>query len=135
MPSTCSAASPVRVPLIRSAPTKLGRDLLLRLLYGGQVSLFVGLVGALAAALLGTVIGLVAGYAGGRTDALLMRLTGAVIARRPPGAGRDFLGARARLRARRRRAARAAAAHHDTAMCCPTSSRQSSSPRPCRSPM
>jgi peptide/nickel transport system permease protein len=59
---------------------ELGRDLLLRLLYGGQVSLFVGLVGALAAALLGTVIGLVAGYAGGRTDALLMRLTDAVIA-------------------------------------------------------
>jgi peptide/nickel transport system permease protein len=59
---------------------ELGRDLLLRLLYGGQVSLFVGLVGALAAALLGTVIGLTAGYAGGRTDALLMRLTDAVIA-------------------------------------------------------
>jgi peptide/nickel transport system permease protein len=59
---------------------ELGRDLLLRLLYGGQVSLFVGLVGAVAAALLGTVIGLVAGYVGGHTDALLMRLTDAVIA-------------------------------------------------------
>ncbi|HZA66102.1 MAG TPA: ABC transporter permease, partial [Geminicoccaceae bacterium] len=59
---------------------ELGRDLLLRLLYGGQVSLFVGLVGALAAAGLGTMIGLVAGYLGGRTDALLMRLTDAVIA-------------------------------------------------------
>jgi peptide/nickel transport system permease protein len=59
---------------------ELGRDLLLRLLYGGQVSLFVGLVGAVAAALLGTVIGLLAGYVGGRTDALLMRLTDAVIA-------------------------------------------------------
>lgn len=59
---------------------ELGRDLLLRLLYGGQVSLFVGLVGALAAAGLGTIIGLIAGYVGGRTDALLMRLTDAVIA-------------------------------------------------------
>ncbi len=59
---------------------ELGRDLLLRLLYGGRVSLFVGLVGALAAAGLGTLIGLVAGYLGGRTDALLMRLTDAVIA-------------------------------------------------------
>jgi peptide/nickel transport system permease protein len=59
---------------------ELGRDLLLRLLYGGQVSLFVGLVGAVAAAVLGTVLGLVAGYVGGRTDALLMRLTDAVIA-------------------------------------------------------
>ena len=59
---------------------ELGRDLLLRLLYGGQVSLFVGLVGAIAAASLGTIIGLVAGYVGGRVDALLMRLTDAVIA-------------------------------------------------------
>ncbi len=59
---------------------ELGRDLLLRLLYGGQVSLFVGLVGAIAAATLGTMIGLLAGYLGGRIDALLMRLTDAVIA-------------------------------------------------------
>jgi len=42
--------------------------------------LFVGLVGAVAAALLGTLIGVVAGYLGGRVDALLMRLTDAVIA-------------------------------------------------------
>ena len=59
---------------------ELGRDLLLRLLYGGRVSLFVGLVGAVAAATIGTVIGVVAGYAGGKIDALLMRLTDAVIA-------------------------------------------------------
>ncbi len=59
---------------------ELGRDLLLRLLYGGQISLFVGLVGAVAAAVIGTVIGLIAGYAGGRVDAFLMRLTDAVIA-------------------------------------------------------
>ncbi len=59
---------------------ELGRDVLLRLLYGGRVSLAVGLLGALAAALIGTVIGLLAGYAGGRTDAALMRLTDAVIA-------------------------------------------------------
>jgi peptide/nickel transport system permease protein len=59
---------------------ELGRDLLLRLLYGGQVSLFVGLIGAVAAACLGTAIGMVAGYVGGRIDALLMRLTDAVIA-------------------------------------------------------
>jgi peptide/nickel transport system permease protein len=59
---------------------ELGRDLLLRLLYGGRVSLFAGLVGALAAAGLGSLIGVVAGYLGGRTDALLMRLTDAVIA-------------------------------------------------------
>ena len=59
---------------------ELGRDLLLRLLYGGQVSLMVGLVGAIASAAIGTVIGVIAGYAGGRIDAFLMRLTDAVIA-------------------------------------------------------
>lgn len=58
----------------------LGRDVLVRLLYGGRVSLAVGLVGALTAAVIGTVVGVVAGYAGGRTDAALMRLTDGVIA-------------------------------------------------------
>jgi len=59
---------------------ELGRDLLARLLYGGQVSLMVGLVAALCAALIGTAIGLWAGYFGGLADALLMRLTDGVIA-------------------------------------------------------
>jgi len=59
---------------------ELGRDVLARLLYGGRVSLAVGLVAAVAAAALGTVIGLVAGYYGGRLDAILMRTTDGVIA-------------------------------------------------------
>ena len=59
---------------------ELGRDVLLRLLYGGQVSLLVGLLGALVAASIGTVLGLLAGYLGGRLDTLLMRLTDAVLA-------------------------------------------------------
>ncbi len=59
---------------------ELGRDLFLRLLYGGQVSLFVGFVAALVSAVIGTVIGLWAGYYGGRLDAVLMRLTDGVIA-------------------------------------------------------
>ncbi len=58
----------------------LGRDLLLRLLYGGRVSLSVGLGGALLAAVIGTAVGLLAGIAGGRTDAFLMRFTDGVIA-------------------------------------------------------
>jgi ABC-type dipeptide/oligopeptide/nickel transport system permease subunit len=58
----------------------LGRDLLARLLWGGRVSLFVGLIGALAAAGIGTALGMVAGYRGGRLDALLMRLTDGIIA-------------------------------------------------------
>lgn len=59
---------------------ELGRDVLVRLLYGGQVSLLVGLTAALASAVIGTVIGLMAGYFGGRLDALLMRLTDGIIA-------------------------------------------------------
>jgi peptide/nickel transport system permease protein len=57
-----------------------GRDVLLRLLYGGRISLLVGLVAAIGAATVGTAIGLVAGYYGGRLDALLMRTTDGVIA-------------------------------------------------------
>ncbi len=56
-----------------------GRDVLLRLLYGGRVSLFVGLVTAVFAAMIGTAIGLVAGYYGGRLDRALMRVTDGVI--------------------------------------------------------
>jgi peptide/nickel transport system permease protein len=58
---------------------ELGRDLVVRLLYGGRVSLFVGLTAALVAAGIGTVVGLCAGYFGGRTDALLMRTTDSVL--------------------------------------------------------
>jgi peptide/nickel transport system permease protein len=59
---------------------ELGRDVLLRLLEGGRVSLFVGLAAALVAAIIGTAIGLVAGWRGGLVDAVLMRLTDSVIA-------------------------------------------------------
>lgn len=59
---------------------ELGRDMLARLLRGGQVSLLVGFLGAGLAAAIGTAIGLVAGYLGGRIDAVLMRLTDTVIA-------------------------------------------------------
>jgi len=59
---------------------ELGRDLFLRLLYGGRISLFVGLLAALLTALIGVSIGLCAGYYGGWLDAVLMRITDSVIA-------------------------------------------------------
>lgn len=59
---------------------ELGRDLLIRLAYGGQVSLIVGLSAALFASAIGTVIGLLSGYYGGWIDNLLMRITDSVIA-------------------------------------------------------
>jgi|JI10StandDraft_1071094.scaffolds.fasta_scaffold86434_4 peptide/nickel transport system permease protein len=56
-----------------------GRDVLARLMYGGRISLLVGLLGAVSAAMVGTLIGLIAGYYRGRTEALLMRITDGVI--------------------------------------------------------
>ncbi|MYG51075.1 MAG: ABC transporter permease subunit, partial [Rhodospirillaceae bacterium] len=59
---------------------ELGRDLLVRLLYGGRISLLVGLSAAVFSALIGAVVGILAGYFGGRLDDLLMRFTDGVIA-------------------------------------------------------
>ena len=59
---------------------ELGRDMLLRLLEGGRVSLAIGIAAALTAAAIGTTIGLAAGYLGGWTDRILMRLADGVIA-------------------------------------------------------
>jgi peptide/nickel transport system permease protein len=58
---------------------ELGRDVFVRLLYGGQVSLLVAISAGLVAAFIGTTIGMAAGYAGGKWDALLMRLTDMLI--------------------------------------------------------
>ncbi|MEW2071067.1 ABC transporter permease [Streptomyces sp. NPDC007346] len=52
----------------------VGRDLLLRCVYGLRVSLLVGLVAALTATVLGTAIGALAAASGGWTDRIVMRL-------------------------------------------------------------
>jgi oligopeptide transport system permease protein len=51
-----------------------GRDLLARVLQGGQISLMVGIISTLVSLLIGVSYGAVAGYLGGRLDNLLMRL-------------------------------------------------------------
>lgn len=51
-----------------------GRDLLSALMYGTRVSLLIGLAAVMGAMTLGIVLGLIAGYAGGRIDALIMRV-------------------------------------------------------------
>ncbi len=52
---------------------RLGRDLFVRTLHGARVSLAIALLATLVSLLIGVTWGAVAGYAGGRTDALLMR--------------------------------------------------------------
>ncbi len=52
----------------------LGRDLFIRVLYGGRISLTVGVVSALINLLIGALYGGVSGYLGGRADQLMMRL-------------------------------------------------------------
>lgn len=52
----------------------LGRDMLTRILYGGRVSLEVGLLATAVASIIGVIYGMVAGLAGGRTDAAMMRV-------------------------------------------------------------
>ncbi len=52
----------------------LGRDYLTRILYGGRISLLVGVVSMLISTLIGVTIGTVAGYFGGWIDNVLMRL-------------------------------------------------------------
>ncbi|MBU2102542.1 MAG: ABC transporter permease, partial [Candidatus Omnitrophica bacterium] len=51
-----------------------GRDIFSRILYGAQVSLSIGIVGALLSLGIGMVVGGIAGYAGGSVDNALMRL-------------------------------------------------------------
>ena len=53
----------------------LGRDLLARLLYGGRISIAVGLAAILIAITVGVFIGALAGYCGGALDQVLMRVT------------------------------------------------------------
>jgi peptide/nickel transport system permease protein len=53
----------------------LGRDLLTRVLYGGRVSILIGVLAAIFGTAIGTLVGAVGGYYGGRIDNLLMRVT------------------------------------------------------------
>jgi len=56
-----------------------GRDVLVRLMTGGQISLLVGLIATLVGAVVGVAIGVAAGYFGGAVDGALMRVTDGVL--------------------------------------------------------
>jgi peptide/nickel transport system permease protein len=79
MPSAEPVAVLVGEPAVNSAwrhflgTDILGRDLLVRILYGGRISLAVGLVSTLVLVVIGVLIGCMAGYLGGWVDVLLSR--------------------------------------------------------------
>lgn len=57
----------------------IGRDILARTIYGGQISLSIGIFAAIVEVMVGVVVGAVAGYFGGWVDDLLMRITEAML--------------------------------------------------------
>ncbi|MBX9751282.1 MAG: ABC transporter permease [Roseococcus sp.] len=54
---------------------ELGRDMLTRLIYGGRLSWFMGIVPVALAFVIGTFLGVVAGFTGGKLNMLIMRVT------------------------------------------------------------
>lgn len=88
----CSAAAPLLTPFeadgvdIKAKLTepcaehlfgtdKLGRDVFTRLLYGGRVSILIGVVSALGSGLLGVILGAICGYNGGIFDKIMLRVS------------------------------------------------------------
>lgn len=57
----------------------IGRDILARTIYGGQISLIIGVTAALIETIVGVLVGAIAGYYGGLIDNLLMRVTEAML--------------------------------------------------------
>lgn len=78
--SVLKRLKPVGTPGHPLGTDELGRDMLTRLLYGGRVSLLMGITPVLLALLIGGTLGMVAGFLGGRINAVIMRCVDVVFA-------------------------------------------------------
>lgn len=71
---------PIGTPGYPLGTDELGRDMLTRLLWGGRLSLLMGIAPVAMALAIGGALGTIAGYAGGKTNAVIMRATDVVFA-------------------------------------------------------
>lgn len=80
-PETINMAERLQTPSLRHwmGTDALGRDLLTRVLYGGRVSLSVGLIVVAISLAIGVPVGALAGYYGGWLESILMRITDAFL--------------------------------------------------------
>jgi peptide/nickel transport system permease protein len=76
-PTQQEPANPFQAPTTTHwfGTDELGRDIFTRILYGGRVSLIVGLISTLLTIFLGVAVGAISGYYGGWLDNMLMRIT------------------------------------------------------------
>jgi peptide/nickel transport system permease protein len=58
---------------------RIGRDIMARTIWGGQISLFIGVTAVVVQIAIGTAVGLTAGYLGGIVDSILMRIAEAML--------------------------------------------------------
>jgi peptide/nickel transport system permease protein len=80
--ANCNDTSKKLQPPSREHPfgtDTIGRDILARTIYGGQISLTIGIFAAIVEVLIGVLVGAVAGYFGGWIDDILMRVTEAML--------------------------------------------------------
>lgn len=54
---------------------RVGRDIFARILYGGRMSIFIGVTSAVGATMLGTILGCIAGFYGGTVDKIIVYIT------------------------------------------------------------
>jgi oligopeptide transport system permease protein len=65
--------NPVHRRVYALGTDNLGRDMFSRILYGGRISIMIGIVGTVTAVIVGIILGSIAGYVGGRVDNFIMR--------------------------------------------------------------